>query len=99
MVSVTQLAGELQRRERAAAIGGAQRGCRRRREKPSQENGCCENPAEFSINAGSRLAISTEWSRLLAFARSLRRRSHDLAGSSLGTSFLQRDPRLASQVV
>src|SRR6266536_2645193 len=92
MVSVTELAHELQRRDRAAAIGVAQRGCRRRHKKPGQENGCCKNPAELSVDTASRLAVSTECSLLMASACPLRRRSHDLAGSSLGSSFLPRDP-------
>src|SRR4029453_5812674 len=92
MVSVTELAHELQRRDRAAAIGVAQVGCRRRRKKPGQENGCCKNPAELSIDTASRLAVSTERSLLMASACPLASTSHDRAGSFRGTSFLPRGP-------
>jgi hypothetical protein len=88
MVSVSEVDRELRRPERATAVGGSERGCRRRCEKPRQEDACCKQPGEPYADPGPRLVVGVGRSSLPPFACSLRERSHDLADSAFGIFFL-----------
>ena len=58
MGSVTEIDRKLQRRRnRAAIIGAANRGCRRRYQKRSQASARCDSPAQSVVETASRLLV------------------------------------------